>query len=842
MNFTYQYLSSLGAQAERYEYVRNLPIPIISVDNRWYAVGSNSSNQLAPLTGVSVEPPSICNLFPVSSFNFAQLNFRDIHSNGNTTVIATSGLVNGIYGVGDNSNRIFGSTETPIRVLSAIGRGNFVKVRAGTNNIWALSTNGTLLYRGRNEPGGTFANEFTAVPGTYNDFEVTYRGMLALSGTDVYVRGRNNAGQLGVGQLGVSRTISVTNFTLLTGQWKRIVTCATADHAFLLSATNARNVWYGAGDNSYNQLGQDGIPFEPTTSFVTEFVHLNATWSDMSVGSYHTIALSGRTAYAAGSNSVGQLGIGRTNLVANSWWTLGRRWTRLPYYQGIAHSIMFANNRLYGAGIADARLDVCGGTGNFTAFTELSADTSWQTGFCAANNTFVLSSGLPLEPLPPEVPLAPTITSILTGNQVVSVNFIPAATTADAPVLNYEYSITDGLNWLPFDPPQTTSPATIGELDNGSVYYISLRGVNIAGPGTSSNTLTARPIGPPNPPVLFTATPGDKRVSVTFAARSNGGSPITNNEYNVNGGSFVAFSPPQTSSPFNVTNLPDNQNITLRFRAVNAFGPGIASEPITSNTFITPLEVFLVGGGGGAGGGGGGGGGVIPWFSITPPSGASYVVQVGAAGYGSDSSGTNSRFGTYIALGGGGGGGNGQAGGSGGGGNTAGRGNGCGGNSGAGTAPQGYRGGYGKNNGNWPYSGGPGGGYSGPGGCHNDTAPSGWALDANTRLMGPFADQGTTYVGSGGGYKGANRGGTLYGVGGIGAGGGNYNGSPGKINAYMYGCGAAGDPGAGFQGVVCVRYPGTQQTYSGGNFIGYNANDNNTYHIFTSDGTFTRIP
>jgi hypothetical protein len=108
--------------------------------------------------------------------------------------------------------------------------------------------------------------------------------------------------------------------------------------------------------------------------------------------------------------------------------------------------------------------------------------------------------------------------------------------------------------------------------------------------------------------------------------------------------------------------------------------------------------------------------------------------------------------------------------------------------------------------------------------------------------MGPFALQGTTYVGSGGGYRGSNRGGTLYGVGGIGAGGGNYNNSPNGFNAYMYGCGAVGDPGAGFQGVVCVRYPGTQQTYSGGDFIGYNGNDNNTYHIFTSDGVFARIP
>jgi hypothetical protein len=57
----------------------------------------------------------------------------------------------------------------------------------------------------------------------------------------------------------------------------------------------------------------------------------------------------------------------------------------------------------------------------------------------------------------------------------------------------------------------------------------------------------------------------------------------------------------------------------------------------------------------------------------------------------------------------------------------------------------------------------------------------------------------------------------------------------------MYGAGggaAAPSGGAGFQGVVAVRYSGGQ-AYNGGNHITYNSADSKTYHVFTASGTLS---
>jgi len=243
------------------------------------------------------------------------------------------------------------------------------------------------------------------------------------------------------------------------------------------------------------------------------------------------------------------------------------------------------------------------------------------------------------------------------------------------------------------------------------------------------------------------------------------------------------------------------------------------------------VDILLVAGGGAGGGrGGGGGGGVIVWQNATVNPMTSYSLAVGAGGSGTQ--GGNSSFtlaqGTvYTAVGGGFGAshlGGGGAGGSGGGGGETG----CGGTP---TAGQGFTGGCGKSGGH-PYAGGAGGGYASAGANYSGAGGTGYALDAFIKQVPPFNNLNgeiVTHVSSGGGWNATT--GTTSGVGGPGAGG-----SAGA--AKWYGCGGCG--AAGFQGIIVIRYSGTQRG-TGGNFTTYNSNDDKTYHVFTAVGSSTFI-
>jgi hypothetical protein len=243
------------------------------------------------------------------------------------------------------------------------------------------------------------------------------------------------------------------------------------------------------------------------------------------------------------------------------------------------------------------------------------------------------------------------------------------------------------------------------------------------------------------------------------------------------------------------------------------------------------VEALIVAGGGGSGsGGGGGGGGVIPWQTLTLGSFEVIQVRVGAGGAGGKNNGGNSYFGnnsSTTAIGGGGGAiylDSGSDGGSGGGAGERG-------SPGRGTPGQGNNGGPGRTGG-YPYSGGCGGGYATAGGGYGGVGGTGYTLDNFVKQIPPFSNFPggvPTHVSSGGGYRSAHPQ-AVVGEGGPGAGGSGNN------NARWYGCGGA-NSGSGFQGIVVIRYSGTQR--ASGGVTTYNANDNKTYHAFTNVGDNT---
>ena len=85
----------------------------------------------------------------------------------------------------------------------------------------------------------------------------------------------------------------------------------------------------------------------------------------------------------------------------------------------------------------------------------------------------------------------------------------------------------------------------------------------------------------PSPPVDLSGESGDGSATISFTPGSDGGSPILNYQYSLNGGlTFIAF----TTSPVTITGLENNTEYTIILTAINAVGASVPSAPIT----VTP--------------------------------------------------------------------------------------------------------------------------------------------------------------------------------------------------------------------------------------------------------------
>ena len=92
---------------------------------------------------------------------------------------------------------------------------------------------------------------------------------------------------------------------------------------------------------------------------------------------------------------------------------------------------------------------------------------------------------------------------------------------------------------------------------------------------------------PPEPPTGLSATAGQGQISIAFTAGADNGSAITNYKYSLDGTSYTAFSPSDTTTPVVVTGLTNGTSYTIRLKAVNAAGDSDASTSVTA----TPISV-----------------------------------------------------------------------------------------------------------------------------------------------------------------------------------------------------------------------------------------------------------
>lgn len=132
----------------------------------------------------------------------------------------------------------------------------------------------------------------------------------------------------------------------------------------------------------------------------------------------------------------------------------------------------------------------------------------------------------------------------------------------------------------------TASTYTLTTNDIGYYMRTVVTGVNSEGTVTGTSSMTAQVVGsPPDVPTSLSAESLDSSARISFTAGQDGGSPITNYMYSLNGGPYVALNPADGTSPITIPGLTNGTTYTVALKAVNAAGTSNASTSVT----VTPV-------------------------------------------------------------------------------------------------------------------------------------------------------------------------------------------------------------------------------------------------------------
>jgi titin len=213
----------------------------------------------------------------------------------------------------------------------------------------------------------------------------------------------------------------------------------------------------------------------------------------------------------------------------------------------------------------------------------LTNGTSYTLALRAVNAVGRSDASASVTATPATIPSAPTSLSAVAGNGQVQISFT-AGNNGGSAITNYEYTLDGGTTWTPLNPVDGTSPVTISGLTNGTSYTLALRAVNAVGVSDASASVTATPVTVPSAPTALLDIPGNGKLEISFVAGNNGGSPITNYEYTLNGGTnWTPFNPADGTSPVTISGLTNGTSYTLALKAVNAVGLSVASASISAS-------------------------------------------------------------------------------------------------------------------------------------------------------------------------------------------------------------------------------------------------------------------
>jgi len=220
-----------------------------------------------------------------------------------------------------------------------------------------------------------------------------------------------------------------------------------------------------------------------------------------------------------------------------------------------------------------------GGSARSATITGLTNGTTYTLSVVAKNAVGTSPSGVS-NPVTPRsvvtVPDAPRSVTASPGNAQATVSWTAPASDGGTPVTGYTVTASPGGKSVTVG--GSARSATITGLTNGASYTFAVKAVNAAGSSpaaTSTGPVTPRTV--PGAPTSLAFTPGDGKVTISWAVpSSDGGSPITG--YTVTttpGGSTVTAA--ASARSVTVTGLSNGTSYTFAVKAVNAAGSSAAA-------------------------------------------------------------------------------------------------------------------------------------------------------------------------------------------------------------------------------------------------------------------------
>jgi hypothetical protein len=92
-------------------------------------------------------------------------------------------------------------------------------------------------------------------------------------------------------------------------------------------------------------------------------------------------------------------------------------------------------------------------------------------------------------------------------------------------------------------------------------------------------------IAVPSPPTSLTSVAGNGQAEIGFIAGADGGSPIANYKYSIDGSTYIPLSPARSTTPITIIGLTNGTTYNVQLKAVNAVGESTASSAVS----VTPL-------------------------------------------------------------------------------------------------------------------------------------------------------------------------------------------------------------------------------------------------------------